>query len=53
MTARKTIPTPDGDAVMFEAILADFRTRFPDAWDRCQTWPTASGLIFIAEQLKG
>lgn len=35
-----------------EAIVADFRARFPDEWNELRLCPLEYGLIEIAERLK-
>lgn len=62
MTARKTtgsgkaLAGPDEfttAAAEMERAVAYFREAFPDEWRACRLWPTESGLIHIAEKLKG
>lgn len=60
----QSIPTPKGgDPVVldepkmlakeFAHAIAYFRECFPDEWEACRLWPTESGLIHMAEKLKG
>lgn len=43
----------DAAPVSFAEIVAAFKRDQPDAWQECRTWPTESGVVFIAEKLKG
>ncbi len=54
--ARRSPRNPDAiddAATAFEVAVSAFKELFPEAWEECRTWPVESGLIFIAEKLKG
>ncbi len=42
----------DDAALAFSIAVSAFKELFPAEWEDCRTWPTESGLAFIAEKLK-
>ena len=53
---RRSQTNPDAIDAMtsaFEQAVAAFKEMHPEAWEECRCWPTESGLLHIAEKLKG
>lgn len=45
-------PTPDADPSMLQAIIDDFKVRFPDEWEGLRLCPLQHGIETIVERLK-